>query len=273
MKTVVITGTSSGIGKATAIKFANEGYNVVATMRTPEKETELTDYKNIKVLKLDVSNGDSIKLAVEEIKKSYNSIDILVNNAGYALTGPLELSSDAQIRAEFDVNVFGLINCIRAFLPSLRESKGTIINISSMGGKICFPLLSTYHSTKFAVEGLSEGLVPELKKFGVKVKLVEPGNIATNFGSTSMNFSEGLANPDNPYASMMADMQKAVSSVDTSSFYSMPDMVADIIFEASTDGTDTIRYIAGDDAKQFIGMKEKMGDESYLEALAKNFGL
>ncbi|OON98882.1 MAG: short-chain dehydrogenase/reductase [Epulopiscium sp. Nele67-Bin004] len=272
MKTVVITGTSSGIGKATAIKFANEGYNVVATMRSPEKETELTKHENIKLLKLDVSKEDSIKQAVEEIKNQYSSIDILVNNAGYALTGPLELSSDAQIRAEFDVNVFGLINCIREFLPSLRESKGTIINISSMGGKICFPLLSTYHSTKFAVEGLSEGLVTELKQFGVKVKIVEPGNIATNFGTTSMNFAQGLTNPDNVYADMMASMQKAVSAVDTSSFYSTPDMVADVIFGASTDGTETIRYIAGDDAKQFIGMKEKMGDEAYLGALATNFG-
>ncbi len=273
MKTIVITGASSGIGKAAAIKFANEGYNVAATMRSPEKETELTSHKNIKIFKLDVSKAESIKSAFQEISRSYDSIDVLLNNAGYSLDGPFEISSEAQIRDAFEVNVFGVIMGTHTFLPKLRESKGILINVSSVGGRVCYPMHSIYHSTKFAIEGFTEGLFAELAPFGVKVKLIEPGAIATDLMGRSRKVAEGLETPDNPYAELFENMQKALNDSSTGFTLGSAEGCADVIFQAATDGTNTLRYLVGDDAKQIVEVKKNMGDEAYLEVLAKKFGL
>lgn len=181
-KTIFITGASTGIGKATAIYFAERGWNVAATMRTTNKGADLTKYPNILVIALDVLQTEQIALALEQTKKHFGGIDVIFNNAGYGLVGAFEAMSDAQIRKQFDTNVFGVMNVTRAILPYFREKKGgTIINTTSMGGIITFPLYSVYHSTKWALEGFMESLQFELRMHNIKIKNIEPGAINTEF--------------------------------------------------------------------------------------------
>lgn len=162
-KTILITGASSGIGKITAKYFQEKGWNVVATMRTPEKEEELIPLDNVLVTRLDVQDSASIKDAVSAGIEKFGKIDVLLNNAGYGAYGPLEATPMEKIRRQFNVNVIGLMETIKAVLPHFRANKdGIIINISSIGGKMTFPLGSLYHGSKFAVEGLSEALSFEM---------------------------------------------------------------------------------------------------------------
>src|ERR1700742_3997985 len=189
-QTIFITGASSGIGKETARLFQSKGWNVIATMRNPEKETELSALDNVLVSKLDVLDTATINNAVSEGIKKFGKIDVLVNNAGYGAYGPLEAFSRENIIRQFNTNVIGLLDVTRALLPHFRHNKGgIIINISSIGGKMTFPLGALYHGTKFAVEGLSESLSFEVEEFGGKVKIVEPGAIATDFVSRSVDIS------------------------------------------------------------------------------------
>jgi NAD(P)-dependent dehydrogenase (short-subunit alcohol dehydrogenase family) len=189
-QTILITGTSSGLGRATAKLFHARGWNVVATMRTPENETELTTLDNVLVTRLDVQDPGSIASAVDSGLARFGRIDALVNNAGYGAYGPLEATPIDKIHRQFDVNVMGLLATTKALLPHFRANRsGTIVNISSMGGRVTFPLGTLYHGTKFAVEGLSEALHYELAPFGVGVKIVEPGGIRTDFGGRSFDFT------------------------------------------------------------------------------------
>jgi NADP-dependent 3-hydroxy acid dehydrogenase YdfG len=181
-KTVLITGASSGIGKATAKRFQSAGWNVVATMRSPEDERELNNLDRVLVTRLDVLDLPSIQLAVQEGLARFGKLDVLLNNAGYGAYGPLEVTPMEKIRRQFDVNVTGLLATTQAVLPYFRAQRsGTIINISSIGGRITFPLGTLYHGTKFAVEGLSESLHFELLPLGIRVKLVEPGMVKQTF--------------------------------------------------------------------------------------------
>ncbi|MCF8411131.1 MAG: SDR family NAD(P)-dependent oxidoreductase, partial [Crocinitomicaceae bacterium] len=158
-KTIFITGASSGIGKETAKLFQAKGWNVIATMRNPEKETELNQLENVMVAQLDVLDVNSIQKAFTEGIQKFGGIDALLNNAGYGAYGPLEAFNRDNIVRQFNTNVIGLLDVTRAVLPHFREhKKGIIINISSIGGKMTFPLASLYHGTKFAVEGISESL-------------------------------------------------------------------------------------------------------------------
>lgn len=269
-KTIVITGASTGIGRATAEYFSKKGWNVAATMRTPEKETKLQEFDNVKVYRLDVTDQQSIDKAYESIIDDFKQVDVLLNNAGYALMGPFEVSTDEQIRRQFDVNVFGLMNTTKAFLPHFRANRaGTIINISSMGGKVTFPFLASYHATKFAVEGFSEVLGYELDEFGVKVKLIEPGNIATDFGSRSMTIADTGEN--RAYDKLMGHYVSLMQSMDPNEFYSKPEMVAEVIYEAATDGKDQSRYIAGEDAKKLIEIKETQGGDEYIRFIKDQY--
>ena len=181
-KTIFITGASTGIGKATAIYFAEQGWNVAATMRTVSKGADLAKYPNVKVWPLDVMQTETIQSAIEQSIAHFGGIDVMFNNAGYALVGAFEAMSDAQLRKQFDTNVFGVMNVTRAILPYFRAKKrGTIINTTSMAGIITFPLYSVYISTKFALEGFMESLQFELRTHNVKIKNIEPGAIKTNF--------------------------------------------------------------------------------------------
>ena len=270
MKTIVITGASSGIGKATALYFANQGWNVAATMRNPSKEKELTAYPNIKLFALDVTNSDSIKQAYEAIKEEYTTIDVLFNNAGYCLFGPLELSTEKQIRDTLDVLVVGLMLTTKQFLPLLRENKGgTIINTSSVGGVLTLPMTPTYHAAKYAVEGLTEALSYELAPFHIDVKVIEPGGIKTDFWNRSFVMTEGVEN--SPYAK---EAGKALGGFlaprdPKDDNRAEPIEVAKTVFEAATDGKHTWRYTVA--SKEFIEWRNSMSDDEWYELQVSNY--
>jgi len=252
MKTIFITGASSGIGKATARLFHERGWNVAATMRSPEKEKELTTLPNLLCLPLDVTDTDSIAHAVSRAIERFGSIDVLLNNAGFSLIGPFETASPAEVLRQYDTNVFGLMNVTRALLPHFRQRRqGTIINIASIGGRIGFPLYSLYNSTKFAVEGFSESLSHELRPLGIQIKLIEPGVILTDFYGRSMAMTQNeTSSAYEPYASQTL---KKLMNVGTRG--STPEKAARKIFNAARKRNNRLRYSIGADAKLLLFIK------------------
>lgn len=269
-KTILITGASSGIGKATAKCFQEHGWNVVATMRKPEAETELTKLDNVLVTQLDVLDESSIQAAVGAAIDQFGGIDALLNNAGYGAYGPLEAFPMENVRRQFDTNVIGLLAVTKAVLPHMRERKsGVIANVSSVGGKLTFPLGALYHGTKFAVEGITEALQYELQPCGITVKIIEPGAIETDFSGRSFDFTndESLAE----YQGTVQAISKFMENV-----FSISSPAADcakVIFEAITDGTDKMRYPAAGGAEQFLASREGVDDAAYFAGVREQFGL
>lgn len=266
-KTIFITGASSGIGKETAKYFHSNGWNVVATMRHPEKETELNSLENVLVTKLDVLDLSSIEDAVNKGIQKFGGIDVLLNNAGYGAYGPLESFPREKILRQFNTNVIGLLDVTRALLPHFREHrKGLILNVSSMGGKMTFPLGSLYHGTKFAVEGISESLRYEVEQFGGRVKIIEPGAIATDFAGRSFDFNndEKLSEYQPIVSKIMAAFPEMIKNA------SKTDVVTKVIYEAATDGKDTLRYMAGKDAKLYSLFKRLFG-YNFIFSMNKRF--
>lgn len=262
-KTILITGASSGIGKATAIHFLKQGWNVIATMRTPEKETVLNELDNVQLEKLDVLDLETIDRAVQNGISRFGKIDALVNNAGYGAYGPLESFPRENIIRQFSTNVIGLMDVTRAIIPHFRKNKdGVIVNISSIGGQMTFPLGSLYHGTKFAVEGISESLHYEMEQISVKVKIVEPGFIATDFGGRSFDFQAGEISDYQPIVNtLMQQWQNPENTVSPAS------LVADVIYTAVTDETDQLRYRAGDDAHFLLDSRKKMTDGEFISMM------
>jgi NADP-dependent 3-hydroxy acid dehydrogenase YdfG len=269
-KTMLITGASSGIGKATAKHFQSQGWNVIATMRSPDKETDLKGLDNMLVTSLDVTDQASIDAAVAKGLAHFGTIDALVNNAGYGAYGPLEAFSMDGIRRQFDTNVIGLLATTKAILPHMRAAKtGTIVNISSIGGKMTFPLGTLYHGSKFAVEGLSEALHYELEPLGVRMKIVEPGMIKTDFGGRSFDFQNDESLTD--YQDLIGKVFAAFAA--TSNAGSEASVVADVIWQAVTDGSDQLRYTAGADAAELMANRKALDDETFIGGLKTQFGL
>jgi NADP-dependent 3-hydroxy acid dehydrogenase YdfG len=264
-KTILITGASSGIGKATAIHFQQKGWNVIATMRRPENEIELSQLENLHLDKLDVLNIESIENALQNGIQKFGKIDALVNNAGYGAYGPLETFPRENIIKQFNTNVIGLMDVTKAIIPHFRHNKdGVIVNISSIGGQMTFALGSLYHGTKFAVEGISESLHYEMKEIGVKVKIIEPGFIATDFGGRSFDFQAGDVAEYQPIiGALMKQWQNPDNTV------SPPSLVAEVIFNAVTDGTNQLRYRAGEDANYLLDTRKKMTDTEFFEMMNK----
>jgi NADP-dependent 3-hydroxy acid dehydrogenase YdfG len=264
-KTILITGASSGIGKATALDFQEQGWNVIATMRSPEKESELNKLENVQLEKLDVLDLASIEQAIKNGISKFGKIDALLNNAGYGAYGPLETFPRENIIRQFNTNVIGLMDVTKAIIPHFRENKsGTIVNISSIGGQMTFALGSLYHGTKFAVEGISESLHYEMKEIGVKVKIVEPGFIATDFGGRSFDFQGGdIAEYQPIIGALMKQWQNPDNTV------SPPSLVAEVIYNAVTDGTNQLRYRAGDDANFLLDQRKKLTDLEFFEMMNK----
>lgn len=269
-KTILITGASSGIGKETAILFQSKGWNVIATMRNPENEDALKKLDNVLVAKLDVLDLDSIQKAVEDGVEKFGRIDVLLNNAGYGAYGPLETFSRDRILRQFNTNVIGLLDVTKALLPHFRQHRnGMIINISSIGGKMTFPLGSLYHGTKFAVEGISESLHYEVAQFGGQVKIVEPGMIATDFSGRSFDFSndEKMTEYQNIVGALMMAMPSMAKNASPAS------VVAEVIFEAATDGKNQLRYTAGEDAKMLVANRQQYDDDTFIGGIKSQFGL
>lgn len=271
-KTILITGCSTGIGRMTAKYFQEKGWNVAATVRSnPEQDIELNAMENVQVLALDVTKEDTILAAVNAVIKRFGKIDVLLNNAGFGSYGILEATPEKAIRMQFDVNVIGTLLVSKNVIPFMRKvGEGTIINISSMGGKISFPLGTLYHGSKFAVEGLSEALSFELEAIGVHVKIIEPGMINTNFEETLMQnlqIDPSQAEYGPFLEKVMAGMQKSAGQ------NSEPIVVAEKIYEAATDGKKQLRYVAGPDAEQIIAARKQLDDDAYLAMIKQNMGL
>lgn len=263
-KTVLITGSSTGIGRAAAKYFQEKGWNVAATMRKPENEEELTGLGNVLVTRLDVQDLDSIESAVNETIEQFGKIDVVVNNAGYGAFGPLEATPRENIVRQFEVNTLGLLDVTRAVIPHFRNNRGgTIINITSIGGKMAFPLGSLYHGTKYAVEGISEALHYELSEIGCMVKIVEPGAIKTDFAGRSFDFNHdpSLTEYQNVVDKFMALVEPMMANA------ADPVVVAEVIFEAATDGKDQLRYTAGDDAQVFMANRKEQDDETFMKGV------
>ncbi len=265
-KTVLITGCSSGFGKLAAKKFQQEGWNVVATMRSPEKETELNQLENVLVTKLDVTDGDSVKQAVKTGVLKFGRIDVLVNNAGYGGYGLFEQNSEENIRAMYETNVFGLMAVTREVLPVMREQKeGVIVNLSSLVGIFAGPTVSVYSSTKFAVKGFSEGLALELKPLNIKVKTICPGGFDTNFqASCDVNFQNG-DDELKAHGQLLAKHMEMASQNSTKEGAPAPNSqdVSDLIYKCSTEET-PIHNVVGADAQMIAQMRDSMSDHEFL---------
>jgi NAD(P)-dependent dehydrogenase (short-subunit alcohol dehydrogenase family) len=269
-KTIVITGASSGIGKATAQLFFDRGWNVVATMRNPAAEKDLKESSRLKFVALDVQDPAGPKAAVAEAIKTFGRIDVWLNNAGYGAFGPVEAGTIEQIRRQYDVNVFGLIACVQAVAPHFRANKaGVLINVSSIGGIMTVPAFSVYNSTKFAVEGLSEGLWYELGTFGIKVKVIEPGAIKTEFGGRSADVWDLSRAP--AYGPFMDKVNAARAKYTRNS--ASPELVAEVIHQAAVDPSDRMRYPAGPDARQFIPLRRLIGARRMMAMVKRRFQL
>lgn len=263
-KTIFITGASSGLGKATAKLFHSKGWNVIATMRNPQKETELKQLENIIMLPLDVTNPEEIKTTIAKAI-SLQSIDVVFNNAGYGLLGALEGLSDEQMMQQLNTNLIGVLRITQAFIPHFKANKsGVFISTTSIGGFMGFPLHSIYHATKFALEGWSEGMTFELWKFGIRIKTVAPGAIQTDFVSRSMvvNKHPDYADLENKLFENTAAMMQNASTAE---------QISEVVYQAATDNKDQVRYLAGTDANAIYERRMEIGKEAFRQEIGKPF--
>ena len=270
METVLITGTSKGIGFATALAFSRAGYQVIATMRNPNAYPELAKAAEkeslpISVWAMDVDSDNSVKEGISRIKKEMGPIDILVNNAGIERMGNVEELPIGEFRAVMETNYFGVIRCIQAILPDMiKQHSGYIINIASVAGRIASPAMSAYSASKYALESLSECLAQEVKSQGIHVAIVEPGIIDTSMarhitvdpGHSRYTHQQRLG------ALFTASLKNPIS----------PAIVADKILDIAGSGTWKLRHPVGPDALPFIGWRQSMSDEEWVNLGALDDG-
>ena len=265
-RTIFITGASSGLGRATAKLFASKGWKVIATMRNPAKEPELDKLLGVVLLPLDVTDSAQIKRTVERVVTT-GGVDVVFNNAGYGLAGPLEGLTDEQIARMVNTNLMGTILTTKAFIPHFRERRaGLFINTTSIGGLVAVPFNSVYHATKWALEGWSESMAFELNRFGIGMKTVLPGGMKTDFFTRSFDTGRHEA-----YDKLVDRVMGAITAPQQMESYSSPEQIAEVVYEAATDGKDQLRYVAGADAKAIYAMRQQMGDEAFRKAMDKQF--
>ena len=275
-KVALVTGSSSGIGFETSLILARAGFNTYASMRNLEKSKNLTEIAKkeklpLQVVQLDVNNDGSVKDVLVKILKADQRIDVLINNAGYGLFGSVEDTSIEEIKAQFETNFFGVVRVTQQVLPLMRrQNSGTIVNVSSVGGRIGLPALSAYHSTKFALEGLSESIAFELEPFGIRVVIIEPGVIRTNILNSSSSAKKAL-DPKSPYFSLSQKLNDNFKSMMESELSSPPEEVAKVILQAVTSENPQLRYSVGDDAANLIHARKNMPDKEFRKMIMKNF--
>ena len=235
-KTVLITGASSGIGRITAELFARRGWQVAATARDQTALTQFAQQPNTAAFSLDVTNEQSIASALQEAVARFGRIDVLVNNAGYGVFGPIEGTSAEEIERQFRTNVTGAIAVIRHVMPIMRRQKsGTIINISSIGGRLASPFASLYHASKFAMEGFSESFRYEAAIHGIRVKLIEPAHFKTDFMTRSLHLAHHV-----DYDAQFNNFMEWARLEDSKAPTAEP--VAEAIFRAAEDRSNKLRY-------------------------------
>ena len=272
-KVAVVTGSSRGIGHEIALTLARNGFFTYATMRNLQKGENIKslaekEHLPLKIEQLDVTDESSIKNAINSITSEASRIDVLVNNAGYGLGGAFENFAIDEIRAQYETNLFGLIRTTQAVLPTMRRQKsGTIVNISSGAGRLGYPGGSAYVSSKFAVEGLSESMSYELEPFGIKVVLVEPGFIKTNFGQ-AMVIAKKSQDPNSQYGQMMQQM--VASSGRMVQNASPADLVAKAVLDAIISKNPNLRYLVGKDVEEWVKSKNSMTDTEFHNMMMKS---
>ncbi|SDC01924.1 SDR family oxidoreductase [Niabella drilacis] len=259
MKTIFITGASTGLGKATALLFHSKGWKVIATMRDVTKGSDLAKLENITVLSLDVTDPAQIgETAAKAL--TLGAVDVVFNNAGYGLGGPLENLTDSEIVQLFDTNMLGTIRVTKAFVPHFKERRqGLFIAATSMAGLMAVPFNTIYNASKFAIEGWTEGMFYELGLFNIGIKTVAPGIIKSHFGENAIwavgeEYKEAF--------------DRSMASFDFRSYFSTPEMIADIVYEAATDGKKQLRYVAGEDVNRHFAQYEELGRQGYVDQLA-----
>lgn len=270
MKTVLITGASSGIGKETARRLLQEGYTVYVAARRVDKMQDLRALGAIP-LQVDVTRDDDLVAAVTQISAAHGGVDVLVNNAGFGAYGAMEDTTLEDARYQFEVNVFGLARLTQLVLPYMREKRaGRIVNISSMGGKIYTPLGSWYHATKHALEGWSDCLRLELAPFGIDVIIIEPGAIQTEFGDVTigpmLKRSGGTA-----YATLAHKVAEAIRKSYAAGGSSPPSLIAEVIAKALASDRPRTRYVAGKYARPLIAVRKWLGDRLFDRAVMSQF--
>jgi len=265
-KAIFITGSSSGLGRATAKLFASKGWKVIASMRDPKKEEELGNISGVTLMALDVTDPHEIESVAKQVAES-GGVDVVFNNAGYGLAGALEGLTDEQILRLVNTNMLGTIRTTKAFLQHFREKRaGLFINTTSLGGLVAFPFNSIYHATKWAIEGWSESMAFELNQFGIGIKTIEPGGIRTDFFTRSLDTGRHPA-----YDALVNKFMGMISDPKQMATYSTPEQIADVVYEAATDGKDQLRYVAGTDAKSMYAMRLQLGEEAFRKAMAQQF--
>ena len=265
-KTIFITGSSTGLGRATALLFARKGWKVIATMRNPDKETELGQVPGITLLPLDVTNPAQIAEAARAAL-ALGPIDVLFNNAGYGLAGAFEGATDDQLVDQLNTNLLGVMRVTQAFLPALREQgHGLILTTTSIGGLVTFPFNSVYHATKWGLEGWSESLAFELAPFGLRVKTIAPGGIATDFAGRSLVFT-----PHAAYMGAIAKTMAAFGDPERRSLSSTAEQIADAVWEIVHDDSDHVSNPAGEDAKANYAQRLAVGIDAFRAGIRQLF--
>ncbi len=274
-KAVLITGCSSGIGRATAERLARSGWDVYATARRAEAISDLEE-AGCKILALDVTDEDSMEAAVKAVEAAAGAVGVLVNNAGYSQSGAVEDVPLDVVRAQFETNVFGLLRMTQLAVPGMRRQRwGKVVNIGSMGGRLVFPGGGIYHATKYALEALSDALRFELRGFGVDVVLIQPGLIRTRFGDVAAGSIESAAPPDGPYAefntAVAAATKQAYEKGPLSLLGGGPETVARAIERAITARRPKTRYRVTPSARLLMRQRSLMPDRVWDAFLRSQF--
>ena len=274
-KVAIVTGSSSGMGFETSLILARNGFYTFATMRKLDGEgsNQLTDItKNeklpLQVIRLDVNDDKSVKDAIDAIVKEKDRIDVVVNNAGYDLMGALEETSLDELKRQFETNLFGAVRLMQAIIPIMRkQGGGIIVNITSLGGRIAFPLNSAYHATKFALEGLSESIKYELEPFGIKIIVIEPGGVGSNF----LKNLKMVSKANSPYGPIQNSISEYFKQWMQNTIH--PSEVAKVILHAVTSDNPDFRYVVGKDALMTLESRKSMSDREFQDMIKKQINL
>ncbi len=273
MAVVLITGCSSGIGLVTALQFSRKGDTVFASMRDTSKAGDLeraaqSENLRVEVVQLDVTEDASVRKAVERVLASAGRIDVLVNNAGIGSDGPIEDTDDDEAKEVFETNFFGVLRVTRAVLPTMREQRsGTIVNVSSLSGKVSTPYGGIYSASKYALEAASEALYYEVHPFGIRVLIIEPGGFETRMGEHDWRVRRFTER--SPYFEYERRFSESMTRLPGRGEGRNPQVVAQAIYDAIYTDRPKLRYLVGEDAEMIAGLRRQLDDEQFEQTMRK----